>query len=384
MTPIAFTRREFLGTAAAAGGALLAGCEPAPPPPAALPPLATDPAPFIPHGTSLETRLERLSGIITPNELFFVRNNAPTPRLDAAAWRLRVEGDAVERPLELSLADLQRLPGRSAIAYLECAGNWRGFFEKLLGRVAEGTQWGAGGAGCADWSGTSLAHVLRLAGVRANAVDVNLVGLDQGEFSRPMPLARAMDDETMLAWAMNGEPLPPDHGFPVRAVVPGWVGSNSVKWLGRIVVSSSKVWVRNNTTSYVMVGDEWPAARFAPAAGGPITTLTVKSALALPWPATLPAGRQVLRGIAYSPNGRISRVQWRPGRDSAWRPARIVSPTLPRAFTWFELDWDATPGSHTVLTRATDETGATQPLTAPFNEKGYLLNMVLPHPLEVA
>ena len=136
------TRREFLEAATAAGGAaLLAGCEPGPREAvtAAPPPLVKDPAPFLQHGTNLETRLEQLRGVITPNDLFFVRNNAPTPRIDATTYRLRIEGDAVERPLALSLADLTRLPGRSRIACLECAGNWRGFFAKLLGRTGGGS-----------------------------------------------------------------------------------------------------------------------------------------------------------------------------------------------------------------------------------------------------
>jgi sulfane dehydrogenase subunit SoxC len=385
-----FSRREFLELVAIGGGAaIISGCEGRPgrtgaPERPAPPPLVKDPAPFIQHGANLETRLENLRGLITPNELFFVRNNAPTPRLDAATYRLRVEGDAVEQPIELSYEDVLRLPSRSLVAYLECAGNWRGFFQKLMGRAAEGTQWGTGGVSCAEWIGTPLAEVLRLAGIRRNAVDVNLSGLDQAGFSRPMPVSKAMDDSTILAYAMNGETLPADHGFPVRAVVSGWVGSNSVKWLGRIEVASRKIWVKNNTTSYVMIGPDWPKEKHAPAEGGPITSQTIKSTLALPWPARLRPGPQVIRGVAHSPHGAIRRVLWDADQRSTWQPARMVSPILPNAWAWFEFTWEATPGSHALMTRASDVDGNTQPLTAPFNEKGYLLNVVLPHPVEVA
>jgi DMSO/TMAO reductase YedYZ molybdopterin-dependent catalytic subunit len=293
-----------------------------------------------------------------------------------------VEGDAVTRRLELSYQEIRRLPRRSVIAYLDCAGNWRGFFDELSGRPTPGTQWRTGGVGCAEWTGTPLAAVLELAGVLPSAVDVNLIGLDEVGFSRPIPIAKALDPDTLLVWEMNGETLPADHGFPLRAIVPGWIGSNSIKWLGRIVISSQKVWVTNNTSAYVMIGPEWPEGQYAPAWGGPITTQTIKSALALPWPATFPAGRRVIRGVAHSPNGRIHSVEW--SADGApWQPALLVSPTLPLAWTWFEFPWEATAGSHTLRVRATDETGMTQPLSPTYNENGYLFNAVLPHPVKV-
>ncbi|MDH4045876.1 MAG: sulfite oxidase, partial [Gemmatimonadota bacterium] len=342
-----------------------------------------DPSPFIQHPTNLETRLETLHGLITPNELFFVRNHSPTPTIDIATYRLRVAGDAVARPLALTYDELVALPSRSVIAYVECAGNWRGFFGSVLGKVASGVQWGTGGIGCAEWTGVPLRAVLELAGVRPDAVDVNLVGLDEGAFSRPMPLAKALDPDTLLVYAMNGAPLPPDHGFPIRAVLPGWVGGSSVKWIGEIQVSAQHTWVKNNTTSYVLIGPEWPADQYAPAEGAPITTQTIKSALALPWPATLPRGRQILQGYAHSPHGRITHVEWRVAEADPWQRARVLEPTLPHAWAQFEFAWEPRPGSHVVTVRATDERGNTQPDTVPFNEKGYLLNIPLPHPIEV-
>ena len=149
--------------------------------------------PFIEHPTNLETRLELLDGVITPNELFFVRNHAPTPRIDATMYRLRVEGDAVDQPIELTMDDLLALPSQSVVAYLECGGNWRSYWASIAGRAAAGGQWGTGGVSCAEWSGPTLGSVLALAGVRDTAVDVDLIGLDEGDFSRAMPIDRAMD-----------------------------------------------------------------------------------------------------------------------------------------------------------------------------------------------
>lgn len=384
--PEPLSRRAFLELTAAAGGATLLGACGDDQSAASATPAAwvKDPTPFFKHPTNLETRLEQLAGLITPNELFFVRNHTPTPRIDAATYRLRVEGDAVGRPLELTYDEILALPSRSVIAYLECAGNWRRFFAEVMGRAAQGGQWGTGGVSCAEWTGTPLRSVLELAGVRRNAVDVNLFGLDQGEFNRPMPLIKALDDDTLLVYAMNGATLPPDHGFPLRAVVPGWVGSSSVKWLGRIVVSSEKQWVKNNTTSYVLIGDRWPKERYAPAEGGPITTQNVKSAVALPWPATLAAGRRRIRGFASSPAG-VQRVEWSTDAGNTWNAAQMLEPRLEHAWIRFEFLWDATPGKHTLMTRAVDRAGDQQPMVEQlaYNEKGYLFNAALPHPIQV-
>jgi DMSO/TMAO reductase YedYZ molybdopterin-dependent catalytic subunit len=168
----------------------------------------------------------------------------------------------------------------------------------------------------------------------------------------------------------------------VRALVPGWAGSNSVKWVTRIVVSRDPQWVKTNTTSYVLIGAAWPPERYAPAEGGPVTELPVKSALALPRPARLARGLQRLHGYAHSAHGPVRRVDWRVD-GGEWRPARIVQPVLPRAWQRFELEWDAAPGPHTLHTRATDAGGTAQPDAAPFNEKGYLLNVPITFPVTV-
>ena len=387
------SRRDLMKIFTVGGlGAVFAACERPPAPSSssgselgvADVPWVKNPDPFIQHPTNLETRLELLDGVITPNELFFVRNHAPTPRLDVAEYRLRVEGDAIGEAIELTMSDLRALPSESVVAYLECGGNWRGFWGSVVGRAAAGGQWGTGGVSCAEWGGPTLASVLGLAGIRSGAVDVDLIGLDEGGFSRPMPIERALDPTTVLAHTMNGVDLPPDHGFPLRGVVPGWVGSSCVKWLGRIVVSSEKIWSRNNLTSYVLIGDDWPADQYAPADGGPINAGVVKSALALPRPAELSVGSNSIFGFAYSPSGPVQHVEWSADGGSSWQAARILEPVLPHAWQRFQFEWDAPAGNHTLLTRATDAAGQTQPDQIAYNSKGYLLNIVLPHAVTVS
>jgi len=297
-----------------------------------------------------------------------------------------VEGDAVARPLELNYQALLSMPSRTLFAYLECAGNQRRFFDLLNGKVVEGTPWTTGGVGNGEWSGVALRDVLELAGIQAGAVDVLLIGLDdkspEGGFRRVLPVEKALDPDTLLAYSMNGEPLPKDHGYPLRAIIPGWVGSSSIKWLGKIVVSSQKIWTRNNTTAYVLTGEEYAPEGEAP--GRVITTQTVKSALSLPWPATLTAGSQRLQGYAHSPVGAIAKVEWSDDNGLTWRKAALVSPQIQYSWVRFEFCWEAKAGKHTILTRATDAAGNVQPDHAPYNAEGYLFNQPLPHPITVA
>ena len=223
-----------------------------------------DTAPFIVHddGRSLEARLENMEGLITPSHLFFVRNNSVSLDVDVANWRLSVTGDAVTNPLELTYDDVRKLPRRTLVAYLECAGNQRAMFDLVQGQAAAGTQWKTGGVSNGEWGGVSLRDVLSRAGITKEAVSVLLIGLDteapEGGFRRVIPVEKALHPDTLLAYTLNGTALPRDHGFPLRALVPGWVGSTSVKWLGRIVVSAERLWTRNNTTSYVLIGDDYP------------------------------------------------------------------------------------------------------------------------------
>lgn len=391
------SRRRFLSLLLAGGtAAVLAACGDEIPEwsadsqraeTAEFPLVFKDSTPFIDHGEAgLESRLELQSGLITPNELFFVRNNSRSVDLALAGWSLRIEGDAVEQATELSFDDILRLPQRTITAYLECAGNHRVMFDLLQGRAAKGTQWGRGAIGNAQWTGVSLADVLTLGGVADEAASALLIGLDpespEGGFRRVMPIEKALHPDTLLVHRMNGEPLPRDHGFPLRAIAPGWVGSSQIKWLGRIVVSSQPQWTRNNTTSYVLIGDEYE--REGEAEGRVVTVQSIKSALALPWPAAIERGRRQLVGYAHSPHGDISVVEWSEDGGASWHPAALAGQQVDYGWAQFQFEWDAAVGEHTIMTRATDVEGNTQPDAVPFNEKGYLFNQPLPHPISVA
>lgn len=338
---------------------------------------------FILHGTNAEMRWERMRthGDVTPNDQFFIRNHSSTARIDRGAWRLRVEGSGVERPLDLSYDELVGIPAETRVTrFVECAGNGRVFYDEVQGRQAQGSQWRLGAIGVAEWTGVPLGAVLERAGLKRSARDVMPVGLDQLMVRRPLPLAKAMADDTLLVYAMNGEDLPPDHGAPVRALVSGWIGVASVKWLGKVEVSEDSLYSDWNTTSYVLVG---PGYRPEGRAQGPlISTQVVKSALELPWPASLPAGRQTLHGRSWSGAGRIASVEVRID-DNQWREAQPEGPNEPGAWLRWSSPWVATPGAHQVRVRATDDQGNVQPDTMAFNELGYMYGAVVAHPVNV-
>lgn len=386
------SRRRFLGMLAAGGtwaalggGAAglrrIAHAAPAPPSPMHVKP--TPPELFIPFGSNMEMRWEQMTGrgFLVPNELFFIRNHTPTPRIDPAAWRLRVEGSGVARPLELTYNDLLSLPDVSVRRYVECAGNGRSFFEVQYGKRASGTQWRLGAVGVAEWTGVPLREILDRAGLKRTAVDVMPEGLDGPiRVLRPMSVAKAMEPDTLVVYAMNGHPLPPDHGFPARVLVPGWIGIASIKWVGRIEVSETPLYSPFNTESYVMIGPSYePQGR---ALGPVLSVQNVKSALELPWPAELRAGRQVIRGRSWGPHA-ITRVEYSLDRSVTWRAARIRDASAPRSWVRWEFEWDARPGDYSLRVRATDAEGNTQPAGVPFNELGYLYNAVVGHPVTV-
>jgi len=379
------SRRKFLVASAAVAAGVVASSRPAlaqaPAAPAGKLHVKALPREiFIDHGLNQETRLETLRGYVTPASHFFVRNHTNTPVLDLGAWRLRVEGNAIERPREFRFDDLLRLPSRSVTCFVECAGNGRGFFGEFMGKVASGTQWRLGAIGVAEWTGVPLGAVLELAGVKRDTprdiLNVLVEGLDSVKVNRPISLTKALEDDTLLAYAMNGEPVAPDHGFPLRAIVPGWVGINNIKWVGRIEVRDSVIEVPTTTRSYVLEGPDYPSKVV-------LRQQVIKSALALPWGATLPAGPQRLRGFAWSPAGRISKVEVSTDRGTNWRPAALREPNVARAWTRWDIEWDARPGEHVIITRATDDQGATQPASVKWNAQGYGYNVPVPHPVKV-
>lgn len=331
-------------------------------------------------GLDFETRVDRLPGHLTPVDRFFVRSHAPTPRLDATRWRLVVDGSGVRQPLSYAYADLWSLPLVSVVLTIECAGNRRTLFGEASGRRVEGTRWGRGAIGTAEWTGVRLRDLLEPAGLLPRARDVMPEALDEVRARRPMPLSKALAPETLLALAMNGEILPPDHGYPARVVVPGWLGAASIKWVGRIQVAEEPLHVPWNTYDYVLIGPGHPPQM--PALGVPITDMPVASLVELPWPATLEPGPQMIRGRAYAGEGRVERVECQVD-GGAWREAALLPPNVPATWVRWQLAWHASPGAHVLRVRATDDRGRSQPDRVPWNHLAFLHNAVLAHPLQV-
>jgi DMSO/TMAO reductase YedYZ molybdopterin-dependent catalytic subunit len=350
---------------------------------------------FYVYGTNAETRWEALSGQgpLVPIDRFFVRNHTRTPLIDPETWRLRLFGAGLrgaptaEAPVEFSYQDLRHLPAETLTSAVECAGNGRSFFTTQQGQSVSGTAWKLGAVGVAEWRGVRLSTVLRRAGLIDSAVDVQPQGLDPdfitggvnlGPVRRPLPIAKALHD-TLLAYEMNGQPLPPDHGFPVRLIVPSWIGISSIKWLGQIEVSDTPLFSPWNTQFYRLFGPDYPTE------GTLISRQVVKSAFELPWGAELAAGlRHVLTGRSWSGNGRIRLVEVSIDGGVSWRRARPTESAADHAWQQWEIPWQPTaPGAYTVRARATDVTGATQPDTVAPNTLGYLFGGVVHHPVTV-
>jgi DMSO/TMAO reductase YedYZ molybdopterin-dependent catalytic subunit len=337
--------------------------------------LGKDPR-LIQHGTTnYETPLELVDGLLTPNELFFIRSNGPVAMdIDPAAWRLTVTG-LVETELELSLADLQAMNIRTITAFLECSGNSRGRFD-AEGEQAEGTQWGNGGIGNVEWTGVPVRDVLDEAGVGEGVVDLVSTGGDFAEMERGLPLEVALSPDVMLAWEMNGEPLPKPNGGPVRLLVPGWGGIASTKWIVNLDLIDHPFAGHFNTESYVIIDETETKVR-------PVREMPVKSVITMPSPnASLTAGSQTVSGFAWSGFAGIARVEVSvDGGD--WREATIAEEAGPLSWVRFEWVWKATPGDHRLRSRATDQIALQQPETVPFNAKGYQMNAIYEVPVTV-
>ncbi|MCI4335294.1 MAG: sulfite oxidase [Thermoplasmata archaeon] len=331
-----------------------------------------------------ETPLGALDSAITPNERFFVRNHFAVPTVDRATWRLALSGE-VRRPLDLSVEALRELPSRTVIATMECAGNSR----RAVYPPAEGVQWNHGAVGTAEWEGVPLRELLERAGPLASAREVVLEGADRGRepgveaelaYAMSLPLEKAMDADTLIATRMNGDPLSAQHGAPARAIVPGWYGMASVKWLTRIQVSSAPFLGHYRTKSYVFV----PEGPDSSSPTVPVTRLRVKSLITWPTEGTLlPRGSYTIRGVAWSGEGPIERVELttraaRSDRErGAWIAARLLENTSPHAWVRWECPVELRAAGHYVLrSRAIDRAGHTQPAQALWNFRGVATNSV--------
>jgi sulfane dehydrogenase subunit SoxC len=343
----------------------------------------TPPEQFFDYGSNKEMRWEQLypRGYVVPNELFFVRNHTRTPRIEVSTWRLRIEGSGVQRPLELTYDELLAMPSISVLRAIECAGNGRSFFEAAYGKKPQGTQWKLGAIGVAEWTGVPLSTILDRAGLKRSARDVMPQGLDDLLVRRPMSITKALAEDTILAYAMNGEPLPPDHGFPVRVLTPGWIGVANVKWVGRIEVSEEALYSHWNTETYVLIGPDYPLT--PPAQGAVLSSQSIKSALELAREGAIPAGRHLIRGRSWSPFGKIAGVDYSLDQGETWRQARLREPNIARAWVRWDFDWEAAAGRYIIQARATDAEGHTQPDRVPWNDQGYLYNAVVDHPVTV-
>jgi DMSO/TMAO reductase YedYZ molybdopterin-dependent catalytic subunit len=399
MTSIAPTRRGFLTAAAVLGGAALAPASVwrAAPARAEAPFILkpTPPAYFTDFGTNAEMLWSSVDpdAYLTPQSQLFVRNHTRTPQISRATYALQVYGDALSTPrtasdaLSLSLEELQRLPHHELTTVLECTGNGRSFYKTQQGQTVSGTAWTLGAVGTVRWTGVRLRDVLDSIGLAPDALSIQATGLDDpfvsggtdyGRVRRPFPVEKALDD-AILAWGMNGEDLLPDHGFPLRLVLPGWVGIASIKWLGSLEVSRTQLTSPWNTTFYRMTGPGWPAD------SPPLTVNPVRSAWELARDAVLPSRPVTLTGRSWSGAGRISRVSVSLDGGASWRPAVLDRRSREdEGWTQWSVRWgNPRPGRHELLARATDDQGRTQPLVAAVNTQGYFFDAVVRHPVQV-
>lgn len=333
---------------------------------------------------NLEMPFAALGSFITPVESFYVRCHHPIPQLDPGTWRLEIEGD-VENPYSLAHAELAAMETRTLIATMECAGNGRAFLEPQR----NGAQWEGGAVGTAEWTGVPLSAVLARAGVRSTAREVILIGADLGEikepprpegeihYSRSLPLAKAMDD-VLLVLRMNGQPLEPSHGFPLRAIVPGWYGMAAVKWLTRIVVSSELYHGYYQTIDYAF----WERGSASPTLL-PITEMRVKAQIARPgFAEAVPAGHPYrVHGAAWTSSGaEIVRVEVSTDAGATWDDAQLLGDPVPNAWHLWEYAWavPARPGNTVLMARGTDSQGRTQPPEHHDDRGSYLIHHCLP------
>ncbi len=325
--------------------------------------------------------LEGLRYDVTPAGMHYLLSHFDVPAADAATWAVTIEGH-VQHPRTIGLEDIMALPARTLRVTMECAGNGRIHMEPRFPTQP----WGYEAVGTAEWTGTPLHHVLARAGLMEDAVEVACIGADRGfdkgvehNFGRSLTVDMAKREEVLLVWAMNGQPLLPQHGYPLRLIVPGWYGMASVKWLDSIEVLAQPY------TGFQQVGTyKYRAGPGDP--GVPVTTMRVKSLLAPPgipdWYSRrrlVERGPVEIMGRAWSGSGiPIAKVEL--GIDGRWQVAEFdpPSPLESVRYAWqhWRATWHADPGEHELACRATDANGATQPLEPRWDNAGFGNNVV--------
>ena len=325
---------------------------------------------------NLATPIEWFDQLLTPTDVFFVRSHFGAPAVVREA-RLRVEG-LVDRPLDLGLAEVQKLPQVTLTAVAQCAGNGRALMEPRV----PGVQWVHGAMGQAAWTGVRLRDLLERAGIAGGAAHVGLEGMDVPPkpsvpaFARSLPIERARDETTLVALSMNGEPLTHAHGAPFRLVVPGWSANHWMKWLSVVRAQESE-----SPGFYMQTGYRFPRAPVEPGAVvapenmAPVTTFPVKSVIARPLAGSRrPRGRQEIAGVAFSGQAAIRRVEVSVDDGATWSDAALEGEPGIGRWQVFRYRFDARPGRVRATARATDARGSVQPARPVWNPSGYFWN----------
>ncbi|HUG68070.1 MAG TPA: molybdopterin-dependent oxidoreductase [Pirellulaceae bacterium] len=326
-----------------------------------------------------ETPLENVHSWVTPNGLFFVRNHFDVPEIDVSEWRLQVHG-CVGQELNLTWERLESFPTRSVFATMECAGNGRSFLQP----PAEGVPWGAGAIGHAEWTGVPLKFVLQAAGLNPGVVEIVCEGADRGAendqpepvpFARSLPLENALHPDTLLATRMNGEPLAPSHGFPVRLLVPGWCGIASIKWLRRLEAVDMPYTGYYQTVKYTVQRRTGRGQQTEM-----IGAMPVKSELVRPREGeTLGLGTNRLFGLAWAGEDEIAAVEVSVDGGRRWAAAELIGPRARYSWCLWEYLWSVgSAGEYTLLSRAISASGDIQPTRHDPLCGGYLINFSRP------
>ena len=332
------------------------------------------------HPLDAETPVREFTSFLTPTSRFFVRSHfgpPPPEAISEANWRLRV-GGLVEQSREFTLKDLRQMESVTITAVVQCSGNGRAHHRPKV----PGVQWDRGAVGNAQWTGVRLHDVLGQAGIKEQAHHVQFLGADRPVvdsvplFVRSIPLNKALHPDTILAYEMNGRPLPLLHGAPLRVITPGWMADSCTKWLTDITVLAEEAKGYYMQTAYRVPTRPVEPSASSSGPSTPVEKMIVKSLVAAPQEGeTVKAGSITIQGVAWSGEVKVVKVEVSIDEGKTWEPARLVGEDQPYAWRQWQFIWNVkTAGTFTILCRATDEAGDVQPATSPWNPSGFLWN----------